>query len=227
MSRRMVATTVRRRMIRASPASVATMTAFALVLAAPMIACAHAVAYPKVSAPGAYERYSLRVPHEKAIATTRIEIRFPQEVRVTSFEEVAGWQLEVVTDSAKKIVGAIWTGTLPPQRFVELPFVAVNPKSGGQLSWPAFQTYANGERVEWTGPKGSKHPASITMVGADASAASGTGARAGWPGSHWPWRSRVWGWRCVQGKGAASEMGRCSLLATRPARPRLGERLAQ
>jgi uncharacterized protein YcnI len=156
-------------------APVATMIAFALVLAAPMIAYAHAVVYPKVSAPGAYERYSLRVPNEKAVATTRIEIRFPPDVRVTSFEDVAGWQLEVVTDSSQKIVGAIWSGTLPPQRFVELPFIAVNPKSSGQLSWPAFQTYANGERVEWTGPEGSKHPASITMVGADASAESGTG----------------------------------------------------
>jgi hypothetical protein len=166
---------MRKRFELARRAPVAMMIALAVVLAAPVLAYAHAVVYPKVSAPGAYERYSLRVPNEKAVATTRIEIRFPQEVRVTSFEDVAGWTLEVVTDSSKKIVGAIWTGTLPPQRFVELPFVAVNPKVAGQLSWPAFQTYANGERVEWTGPEGSKHPASLTMVGGDASMQGGAG----------------------------------------------------
>ena len=124
----------------------------------------HAVVYPKVSAPGAYERYVLRVPNEKDVATTRIEIRFPANARVTSFSDVPGWQLEVVTDSAKRIVGAVWTGTLAPQRFVELPFVAVNPKDADALAWPTFQTYADGQRVEWTGAEGSKTPVSSTTI---------------------------------------------------------------
>lgn len=128
-------------------------------------AAAHAVVYPKTSAPGAYEKYVLRVPNEKGVATTRIEIRFPSDVRVISFADVAGWRLQVVTDKAGRITGAVWTGTLPPQRFVELPFVAVNPKESALLTWPAFQTYADGERVEWTGPENDKHPASSTQIG--------------------------------------------------------------
>ena len=72
----------------------------------------------------AYEKYVLRVPNEKAIATTKVELHFPAGLRVTSFADVPGWQLEVVTDSAKAITAAIWTGTLPPQRFIEFPFVA-------------------------------------------------------------------------------------------------------
>lgn len=137
----------------------------ALVLGVPVLAFGHAVVYPRTSAPGAYERYVLRVPNEKTTATTRVEIRFPAELRVTSFEDVPGWQLEVLTDSAKRIVGAVWTGTLAPQRFIELPFMAANPKSGDRLVWPAYQTYADGERVEWTGDEGSKRPASVTTLG--------------------------------------------------------------
>jgi uncharacterized protein YcnI len=129
------------------------------------LALAHAVVFPKESAPGAYEKYVLRVPNEKGVATTRIEIRFPSDIRVVSFADVAGWKLQTITDSAKRIIGAVWTGTLPPERFVELPFVAVNPKSSATLRWPVFQTYADGDRVQWTGPEDDKHPASSTLIG--------------------------------------------------------------
>lgn len=149
----------------------------AIALVAPGSVFGHAVVYPKRAATGAYERYVLRVPNEKAVATTRVEIRFPADVRVTSFADVPGWQLEVLTDSAKRIVGAVWTGSLPPQRFVEFPFVAVNPKADAKIAWPAYQTYADSERVEWTGAEGSKRPASVTTIagdgGADASQAAG------------------------------------------------------
>ena len=144
-------------------------------LALPSIANAHVTVWPKTAAHGAYERYVVRVPNEKDVATTRVEIRFPAEVRISSFLDVAGWKLEVVTDSAGKITGAVWTGNLPPKRFVEFPFVAVNPKAGEHVVWPAFQTYAGGTIVEWTGPEGSKTPASVTTLTARP-AASGTAA---------------------------------------------------
>ena len=128
-------------------------------------ALAHVTVWPRTAAPGAYERYVVRVPNEKNTATTRVEIRFPAEVRISSFLDVPGWNLQVLTDSAGKITGAVWTGTLAPKRFVELPFIGVNPKSGTtRLVWPAFQTYADGEVVQWTGPEGSKHPASATEL---------------------------------------------------------------
>jgi uncharacterized protein YcnI len=139
--------------------------AAAAILLAPAAAGAHAVVYPKVSTAGAYERYVLRVPNEKGSATTRIEIRFPDAARVISFADVPGWQVAPVLDSAQRIIGAAWTGTLPPQRFVELPFIAVNPKTPTQLVWPVFQTYADGERIAWTGAPDAKAPASTTDVG--------------------------------------------------------------
>lgn len=133
-------------------------------LALPTFVFAHAVVYPRESAAGAYEKYVLRVPNEKNVATTRVELRFPSEVRVVSFGDVPGWTLAVETDSAKRVVGAVWTGTLAPQRFVELPFVAVNPRADARLTWPAYQTYADGERVAWTGPEDAKTPASTTVI---------------------------------------------------------------
>ena len=153
----------------------------------PTLSWAHAVVFPKTSAPGAYEKYVLRVPNEKAVATTRVELRVPAGVRVTSFAEVPGWQLEIVTDSAKAITAAIWTGTLPPQRFVEFPFVAVNPKTDTHIEWPAYQTYADNERVEWTGPEGSKSPASVTVVAVAAPAAAAPSAAGGGAATWLPW----------------------------------------
>jgi uncharacterized protein YcnI len=147
-------------------AVVGTTLTVAAALLLPAIANAHVTVWPKSAAHGAYERYVVRVPNEKDVATTRVEVRFPAEVRISSFLDVAGWKLEVVTDSAGKITGAVWTGTLPPKRFVEFPFVAVNPKEGERVVWPAFQTYAGGTIVEWTGAEGSKTPASVTTLAA-------------------------------------------------------------
>jgi uncharacterized protein YcnI len=135
-----------------------------LSLFLPALTWAHAVVFPKSSAPGAYEKYVLRVPNEKNVPTTRVELRFPDDVRVVSFGDVTGWELQVLADSAGRVTGAVWTGTLPPRRFVEFPFVAVNPTTSARLVWPAFQTYADGERVEWTGPEDAKAPASTTEI---------------------------------------------------------------
>jgi uncharacterized protein YcnI len=146
------------------------------VIALPALVFAHAVVYPKASTPGAYERYTLRVPNEKNVPTTRIELRFSRDVRVSSFADVPGWRLQVITDSAGAVTGAVWTGTLPPKRFAELPFVAVNPKTPGTISWPTIQTYADGQVVEWTGVEGSKTPASSTQIAAVSASTGGSSA---------------------------------------------------
>lgn len=134
------------------------------ILVTPSIVLAHAVVFPKSSTPGAYEKYVLRVPNERDIPTLRVEIRFPENLRVVSFGEVPGWKLQVLADSTQRITGAVWTGVLPKERFVEFPFVAVNPKDSTTLSWPTYQTYENGERVEWIGPDSSYTPVSSTLV---------------------------------------------------------------
>jgi uncharacterized protein YcnI len=140
------------------------------LLFAPALAFAHAVVYPKTSMPGAYEKYVLRVPNERDVPTLKVELHFPVGLRVVSFSEVPGWKIQVLTDSAQRIIGAIWTGVLPKERFVEFPFVAVNPKDSTSLAWPTYQTYEGGEKVEWTSPDtAAKTPVSSTLI-ADATA---------------------------------------------------------
>jgi uncharacterized protein YcnI len=134
------------------------------ILVAPSIVFAHAVVFPKTSTPGAYEKYILRVPNERDIPTVKVEIRFPERIRVVSFGDVPGWKLQVLADSTQRVIGAVWTGVLPKERFVEFPFVAVNPKDSASITWPTYQTYEGGERVEWTGPDSSYTPVSSTLI---------------------------------------------------------------
>lgn len=154
--------------------AVASLVGAAGVLA-PSVANAHVTVWPRSAARGAFERYVVRVPNERNVPTTRVEIHFPAEVRISSFQEVAGWQLQVLTDSAGKITGAVWTGSLPAKRFIEFPFIGVNPKEGERVVFPATQTYEGGEVVQWNGPEGSKTPASVTTLTERPAAGSGNG----------------------------------------------------
>lgn len=138
--------------------------AWILALLLPAAALGHAVVHPESAPPGAYQKYVLRVPNERDVATVRVELEFPLGIQVVSLGDVEGWALEVVTGPDGRVERAIWTGRLPPMRFVEFPFVAVNPHDETRLIWPAAQLYEGGERVEWTGPEESETPASVTMV---------------------------------------------------------------
>lgn len=131
---------------------------------APSIVFAHAIVFPSTSRPGASEKYVLRVSNERDVPTLKVEIRFPEGLRVTSFSDVPGWKLQVMTDSIQRVIGAVWTGVLPKERFAEFPFVAVNPRDSTVLTWPTYQTYEGGERVEWIGPDSSYTPVSSTLV---------------------------------------------------------------
>ena len=127
-------------------------------------AVAHVTVSPKVSTPGAWEKYEIRLPNEKTVPTTSLEVRFPAGLRIMSFEDKPGWTVEPVRDATGAITGARWTGQLPPERFTEFGVIAVNPKQAGELSWKATQTYADGARVEWSDGKDSKTPAPTVVV---------------------------------------------------------------
>lgn len=134
------------------------LVALALALV-PAGAPAHVTVWPKASSPGAWEKYDLRMPNEKEVSTTRLEVRFPAGLRIVSFEERPGWTVEPLRDPAGAITGARWTGQLPVERFVEFGVIAVNPKEASELVWIANQTYADGTVVSWSGPPDSKTPA--------------------------------------------------------------------
>jgi hypothetical protein len=72
--------------------------------------------------------------------------------------------LTVQRDADGRAVAADWTGELGVDRFVEFPFVAVNPDTTSVLTWPTTQIYAGGEQVDWAGPEGSPTPVSATQI---------------------------------------------------------------
>ena len=128
-----------------------------LVLASP--AAAHVTVWPKVSAAGGREKYEIRVPDEKQVDTVALELRFPPGLRVTSIEQKPGWMSELLRDASGNAIGVRWTGKLAPMQFTELGLLAANPATGSELVWSAIQTFADGTRIEWSGPPGSKAPA--------------------------------------------------------------------
>jgi uncharacterized protein YcnI len=131
----------------------------AALLLAPASALAHVTVWPKESVAGAWEKYDVRAPNEKRVDTVAVELTFPQGLRVVSFRQNAQWMTEVIRDSSGKATGVRWTGKLPPDQFAEFGLIAVNPASAGNLEWKAIQTYADGTKVEWSGPAASKTPA--------------------------------------------------------------------
>jgi len=128
---------------------------------------AHVNVYPKETKTGAYEKYTVRVPVEKDMNTTKVRLEFPANVKVSTVQPIPGWSYEFEKDKDGRNTALVWTATdagIKPHEFAEFAFVGANPKEAGTLSWKAYQTYANGEVVEWTGAPDSKTPASVTTI---------------------------------------------------------------
>lgn len=133
---------------------------------------AHVNVYPKETTTGAYEKYTVRVPVEKDVNTTKVRLEFPENVKVSTVMPVSGWDYAFEKDSEGRNKGITWTATaggIKAHEFMEFSFVGANPKEAGSLVWKAYQTYTDGETVEWTGEKDSKTPASVTTVNTGAS----------------------------------------------------------
>lgn len=137
------------------------------VLTLATAAQAHVNVYPKETTTGAYEKYTVRVPVEKDVNTTKVKLEFPAGVKVSTVQPIPGWSYEFEKDKDGRNTALVWTATdggIKAHEFMEFAFVGANPKEEGSLAWKAYQTYADGEVVEWTGDKDSKTPASVTTV---------------------------------------------------------------
>lgn len=133
------------------------MLAAAVAVAVP--ASAHVTVWPKTSVPAAHEKYEVRLPNEKQADTIALELRFPAALKVRSLEQKPGWTTELIRDRSGGVTGVRWTGRLAPMQFTEFGLLATNPPTPGDLVWSATQFYADGTKIEWSGPVGSKTPA--------------------------------------------------------------------
>jgi uncharacterized protein YcnI len=141
-----------------------TATALLTFLSAQLVV-AHITIWPKESAPGARERYTMRVPNEKQVNSIKIEAEFPAELKLYDFEFKPGWKIDFKKDDKGNIIGATWTGTIVPYEFIEFGMLGINPKEGtGSLVWKFVQYYDNGTKEEFTGPLGSPYPSPVVTL---------------------------------------------------------------
>jgi len=135
-----------------------------LLLVAVAPAFGHVTVQPKQSAPGAVEKYILRVPTEKFVPTVRVDVEFPATLTVSAFEPKPGWKIEEKKDTSGKIIGVTLNGSLGPGESTQFNFTARNPGEPGKLIFKAIQTYEDGTKSEWTGAEGSKAPAPVVEI---------------------------------------------------------------
>ena len=128
-------------------------------------ASANVTVSPPQSAPGAREKYELRVPNERKSATITVEFHFPAGLHVTAVEQKPGWHAEALRDASGNLTGVRWVGNLPPEEFTEFGLLGINPPAAKELVFTAIQAFADGTKVEWSGATGSKTPAArVKMV---------------------------------------------------------------
>lgn len=156
------------------------------VLAVAGPASAHVTANPSTAEQGSYTKISFRVPNEQdAAQTTQVEVDLPLDhpIAAVQVRPVPGWTIQVtkgklpkpivsddgeVTEAVTKIV---WSkGTIDVGQFQEFDVsMGPMPTDVTEISFPAIQTYSNGQVVNWTEPMGPggkepDHPAPIVHL---------------------------------------------------------------
>jgi uncharacterized protein YcnI len=150
----------------------------ALVLAP--LATAHVTINPREWEAGGFARFALRVPNETPDAdTTKIVVKFPENVTSASFQPVPGWtrtvqtaQLDTpITDEdgneiTERIDTVTWEGgAIKPGEFQEFGVsFQVPDEAGTTIAFPSVQTYSDGEVVRWIGPEDSDAPAPAVAI---------------------------------------------------------------
>jgi uncharacterized protein YcnI len=166
-----------------------------LMLASAGSADAHVSVAPETATRGGDATLTFRVPNERDIATTKVEVALPEDHPIASVtvRPAPGWTVAVqtikltaplksdygeVTEAASRVG---WTGgTIAPGQFEEFEISAGPlPENADHLVFKVLQTYADGQVVRWIdepiagGPE-PDHPApTVTLIAASAAPSSG------------------------------------------------------
>lgn len=140
--------------------------AAATMLAIPTMALAHVSITPRASAHGATEKYTVRIPSEGKVATVAAEMEVPEGVIIEVLQSPMGWKHEVKR-ADDRIVAVTWQVNVPPGEFIDVAFVARNPRQGARIVWTLRQKFADGTVTDWTtDPKGQTRPTAVTQLSA-------------------------------------------------------------
>lgn len=145
-------------------------------LVIPAFASAHVTIKPEALPAGGYARIDVRVPNESDKASTdRVEVQMPDGFAGVSYAPVPGWETDVKTSGTGQQVDTItWTaaegnGGIAPGQFQDFGLSVKMPDSPGEtLTFPAVQSYSDGEVVRWIGSPDSEEPAPTVALGAPA-----------------------------------------------------------
>jgi len=154
------------------------MLALLFALGFASLASAHVTVQPMEAPAGSYQVFTVRVPSEKEASTTQVKVAIPDGVNVSRFEPKPDWTYDVEKGAEDKIVSVTWKATgngLGATEFGEFRMQGKVADDAQDLVWKAYQTYSDGEVVEWTGAPDAEKPASVTAVTAATGDAHGDG----------------------------------------------------
>jgi uncharacterized protein YcnI len=159
-----------------------------LAIAAPA-AQAHVTLNPRSVTANSFARVDVRVPNERDEASTKtVVVYFPGGFYSASTKRVWGWKAKVsmrklatpiksddgdITEEVSKVT---WrptskAGWILPGQFEEFGLsMRIPNRPNSVLTFPARQTYSNGEVVKWSGAAGSESPAPTLTVTAPVTA---------------------------------------------------------
>jgi uncharacterized protein len=153
-----------------------TIVPFAAVLALVAVpaASAHVTMNPDAVPADSFARFAIRVPNEQENAdTVKLSVQIPADVLSVSFQPKPGWKRTITTAKldppitiegetvSERVATVTWLGgKIAPGEFEEFGMSAKMPNSPGKtLTFPAVQTYSNGEVVHWIAPQTADEPA--------------------------------------------------------------------
>ena len=160
----------------------------ALAGGAVLLLAGSASAHVTVNAPGAtqggFAKLTFRVPTEKDVPTTKLEIAFPADspLAFASVKPHAGWTYKVVKaklatpiksddgDVTEAVSTITWTadnGGIKPGEFDEFEVSAGPLPEKDTMTFKALQTYSDGSVVRWIeAGADSEHPAPVLTLAA-------------------------------------------------------------
>lgn len=167
----------------------AALAAAAALAAGAAPAVAHIDVLPDEVAQGEALEFTVRVPTERDLPTTRVRIDFPSQITVYSFgAPPPGWAVRPVFGPDKRYRGVVYTGgRIPAGQYADFRMLGTPFESGSAL-WKTRQTYADGQVKPWTGPPelpgdatrengpADPGPAAVVTIGEPGQAVEGTDA---------------------------------------------------
>jgi uncharacterized protein YcnI len=154
----------------------APLLAVCLLFGTASMAWAHVRVLPEEVPADSFEVFTVRVPTEREVPTTEVSVEVPEGFTVSRVEPVPGWDYEL-EEEAGAVSTITWSGgEIGETEFQQFDIQGRTPVEPGEYAWNAYQTYADGEVVRWTGPAGSEEEASVVRVVESGTGEGGHGA---------------------------------------------------